>query len=611
MRKMMQWVMAATLVCGASVFTACSVNDNPATPSVEPQDGLVTLPLGVVPEDYSMLKGEYVQTPDGPELNVIRDNVKVAFDGTDVYVSGLSYWYEDGYIKGTIDGGTAVFPSGQLIAKDGEDLFYLNGVTRLTKEEKEEGKSETITDIRFSYDATTRTLQLSDKNLIVESNAPGCMDHYAFVCFAKLTRGTWQEPSIVTPPAGIETQQWYVRASNENGAVNGTVGVVQNGQDIYLQGLFPQMPSAWIKGTINGNKAVFPTSQYLGMSDDKEMYIQGQLENDDESDIELYYDAENSRFIAKQYAVLTEGFLEATNDYYSELVISREPNNPTAVEPPVGLQTEEYDMSAYDYDMENNTIDYEGKVSNFLKIGFDGQDVYIKRIYDSFSNAWVKGTLSADGKTITIPANQYLGTLRSAKYIDEYYVTAIDSRGAMTDLVFNYDAAQGVLTTNQIIYYNTRPDIFVPYPNPIVQAVISKKTEVAATPVAPSIDMSKTWHDYQLTLDIPLVGTNDAWLMSDKTFYMVWIEKNGQAQPYTFKTASYDDLTADMTEIPYTFQSDTTFVECGRNIFIHETAAEVDSWTQVGVQTIYRGGGEEHKSGISWITPNFEIPDLE
>ena len=31
MKKMMQWVMAATLVCGASVFTACSNNDDPVT----------------------------------------------------------------------------------------------------------------------------------------------------------------------------------------------------------------------------------------------------------------------------------------------------------------------------------------------------------------------------------------------------------------------------------------------------------------------------------------------------------------------------------------------------------------------------------------------------
>ena len=31
MKKMMQWVMAATLICGATVFTACGNEDNPAT----------------------------------------------------------------------------------------------------------------------------------------------------------------------------------------------------------------------------------------------------------------------------------------------------------------------------------------------------------------------------------------------------------------------------------------------------------------------------------------------------------------------------------------------------------------------------------------------------
>jgi hypothetical protein len=35
MRRMLQWVMAATLVCGASLFTACSSNDDePNTPVV-------------------------------------------------------------------------------------------------------------------------------------------------------------------------------------------------------------------------------------------------------------------------------------------------------------------------------------------------------------------------------------------------------------------------------------------------------------------------------------------------------------------------------------------------------------------------------------------------
>jgi hypothetical protein len=37
MNKMMQWVLAATvMICGASVFVACSKNDNPVAPQDKP-----------------------------------------------------------------------------------------------------------------------------------------------------------------------------------------------------------------------------------------------------------------------------------------------------------------------------------------------------------------------------------------------------------------------------------------------------------------------------------------------------------------------------------------------------------------------------------------------
>ena len=42
MRKMMQWVLAATLICGMGVFTSCSKNDNPADSNIT----LETIPLG-------------------------------------------------------------------------------------------------------------------------------------------------------------------------------------------------------------------------------------------------------------------------------------------------------------------------------------------------------------------------------------------------------------------------------------------------------------------------------------------------------------------------------------------------------------------------------------
>ena len=53
MKRMIQWVVAATLVCGLTVFTACSKDDDSDTPAAT-QGKLVTLPQGVVSKGYTM-----------------------------------------------------------------------------------------------------------------------------------------------------------------------------------------------------------------------------------------------------------------------------------------------------------------------------------------------------------------------------------------------------------------------------------------------------------------------------------------------------------------------------------------------------------------------------
>jgi hypothetical protein len=84
--------MTIVLLCIA-IFTACSNLDNDVTvtPPVEQQDKLVKLPAGVVIEDYTILKGEELATEDGTEIEVFGHTVQVAFDGKDIYISGLSY----------------------------------------------------------------------------------------------------------------------------------------------------------------------------------------------------------------------------------------------------------------------------------------------------------------------------------------------------------------------------------------------------------------------------------------------------------------------------------------------------------------------------------------
>ena len=65
----------------------------------------------------------------------------------------------------------------------------------------------------------------------------------------------------VEAPAGLQTEQFIVKADGFSGCV-ANVGFL--GSDVYVQGIFPDMPEAWVKGTINGDKAVFKNGQFLG-----------------------------------------------------------------------------------------------------------------------------------------------------------------------------------------------------------------------------------------------------------------------------------------------------------------------------------------------------------
>lgn len=605
-RTMLQ-VMTIVLSC-IVIFTACSNSDNDVTvtPPVEQQDKLVKLPTGVVSEDYTILKGEELATEDGSETGVFNHTVQVAFDGKDIYISGLSYWFQDSFVKGTLaaDGTHYDIPSGQFVGKDEDgNEVYLNGFPEM-------GDGVTA-NICFDYDSATRTLKLSETNCIGECDAPNSMECYAVINFVKLTPGARQEPVAVTPPAGIEAQQWYLHASSYF-VVKRTLSMVRDGQEVYLQGLFQKLPQAWVKGSFDGQKAVFPSNQFVGIIDDEEIYFQGMVEDEYgaavEGDVVFDYDADKGMFTCECDILLTKGILDVGVEDYHDVIITRQSDLVVAITPPQDLQTDEYYITALEYDDIEQTFDesYDG----YLRIGFDGQNVYFQGLSDAVHDGWAKGTLSADGKTITIPANQYMGLYESDNSSQEHFITSVDSDGNMIDLTFNYDAENGLLTTNQIVVINSNPIKFSPYAGcTFGKVTIGKKSDAAVTPKTPEINMQNTKFGYfQILLDIPLVAVDGTWLLADKTFYQLWFEKDGKQQPYTFTTSKYTDLSADMTEIPYTFTSES-FAKYGNVIYFTETKDDVGSWAKIGVQTIYRGGGAERKSEINWITPKLEIPE--
>ncbi len=76
---------------------------------------------------------------------------------------------------------------------------------------------------------------------------------------------------LVTLPEGLTVEKWQMRysddANNENGVL---VNVAISGSDVYLGDLPDAFAGSWAKGTIEGDKVVFPSGQYMGI--DPEIY---------------------------------------------------------------------------------------------------------------------------------------------------------------------------------------------------------------------------------------------------------------------------------------------------------------------------------------------------
>lgn len=193
-----------------------------------------------------------------------------------------------------------------------------------------------------------------------------------------------------------------------------------------------------------------------------------------------------------------------------------------------------------------------------VNVAIDGSDVYLKGFTHYLPEAWIKGTLSEDGKSITFPGDQYFGSYDDGPYAHyefyllpegvtftydaeagkmtamagrygnmDYYITAVDAAGNMVDAVLNFDGEKWQFTTDQKIAINgslTELNILQSFTN----MTITKFIEVAAMPAAPSV-VSVDFDEWSssVTCLIPAVGTNGETLNPKKQFYTVWIEKDG------------------------------------------------------------------------------------
>ena len=252
-------------------------------------------------------------------------------------------------------------------------------------------------------------------------------------------------------------------------------------------------------------------------------------------------------------------------------------------------------------------VEEEYNYSYQMQVGFEGQDVYFKGISEDTADMWLKGTLSEDGKTVTIPANQYLGEISFWGYSFPYFFTAVAEDGeTMEDIVLNYDAENNKFATDQVlVLHDGKRKLGEPYQT-FYDVVITKMEEFAATPADPifeDYDFEKGAGYNNIYASIPTVDVDGNALLTSKLFYTIWYEKEGVEQPYTFTAALYsNDFDEDLTEIPYSYDG-YDFYKGGEIIYLEDDPAELATWTKVGIQSIYYGGGECNKSNIVWSDP--------
>ncbi len=516
-------------------------------------------------------------------------------DGT-VYIQDIISQFNAGtWVKGTKEGNTITIPTGQVIYYSTQYSCAYTLWWGLTsgQGDNEFTKVADKANITFTIDGNSIKLNDSDVDHVIgafyDYNGTTYFDgegDYNTV-FTYLEDYKPLPVSEITAPADLQTEDWYISgaaytdAGTKAFAHSIKIGFKDN--DVYVQGVMADYPEAWMKGTLDGTTVTFSGLQKMGVSEDYtgsyEVYAVG-ITGSRLKDFQMTYDADN-----KTLTAINELLLNADTEkpYYIEwftsIVFSEaQPDVPMPVVAPTDLQTEAYSFTGIDnYD--------DAEANKEVYVGFYGEnEVYIQGLCGPLPEAWVKGTLTNGVLTIgETPLGSY-----------DSYLGA--SELTFSGATFNYDATKNLFTSAEgfkcVDEYGEEWDGFT-------NVSISKVVEREATPSTPSPSFEQMMSYNLLTPGVSLVDTEGNAMLTDKLSYSIWYEKNNEQKVYELTTDKYSSIEANMTEIPYNFYDD--YYISSNYVTIQETEEELQTWTKIGVQSIYRGNGVEHKSEIGWF----------
>lgn len=165
-----------------------------------------------------------------------------------------------GWIEGTLTGSTISFQLPQAIYEEQGSTYYAMMMTL-----NEQGTSyvkDNSQMLTFTYDKQKGTItsasSLANVNRVVGlADADGGWTGFADWNMKMQT----VSETPAEAPEGLVTSDYALTAP---GVVGSIAQVGFQGSDVWVKGIYANMPDAWIHGTISGDKATFPSGQYLG-----------------------------------------------------------------------------------------------------------------------------------------------------------------------------------------------------------------------------------------------------------------------------------------------------------------------------------------------------------
>ena len=253
------------------------------------------------------------------------------------------------------------------------------------------------------------------------------------------------------------------------------------------------------------------------------------------------------------------------------------PFDATPVELPEGAVLEDFSM--FYVDSNGNPG---GKMVKAAQVD---NDIYVQGVTSLVPEGVIKGTLS-DNK-VTFPSDQYMG-IGNSLFLS--MVSIDDNFNVLDNLVFEYDAATRTMTTGGILAIVAGESVQELYTQPVIAPYIDHAATPANPEVIDFVDQGELGGYNYGSFNVPTVDTEGNFINPNDLYYRIYFDDD---ELFTFGPDEYPQVEEFMTDVPYNYTDSYDFGVGGATVYFYETGFQ-----RVGIQSVFRGGGEEHVSDI-------------